>query len=244
MHRFECSPRAAACVRIRAACPIVEPRGLRSRRGPAPELARPMLFTRGRRITMKTLLASLALAIAAGPAVAGPDFVTPNPRPRALAPSDSTREIAPFDDIAFDYDSHALTPLAQQQLASAASWMKRHPRFRLVIEGYTDSSGSAVYNEDLATRRAAIARNHLIALGVPGDRLLLVIYGEAAAHPRVEPIDRRVILYATDRPAREIAERSVDRKGALGAVWTVKGTLYTEARTGRRAERTEVVGRR
>jgi peptidoglycan-associated lipoprotein len=200
-----------------------------------------MLLTRGRRIIMKTLVASLALAITAGPAMAGPDFVTPNPRPRALAPSDSAREIAPFDDIIFDYDSHALGPLAQQQLAAAASWMKRHPRFRLVIEGYTDRSGHAVYNEDLATRRAAIARNHLIALGVPGDRLLLVVYGETAAHRQIEPLDRRVILYATDRPAREIAELSVDRKGALSAVWTVKGTLYTEARAGRR---TEVVGRR
>lgn len=193
---------------------------------------------------MKTLIASLVLAVTAGPALAGPDFVTPNPRPRDLASSESAREIAPFDDIVFDHDSHALSPLAQQQLAAAASWMKRHPRFRLVLEGYTDSSGYAVYNEDLATRRAAITRNHLIALGVPRDRLLLVIYGEAAAHPRIEPLDRRVILYATDRPAREVAETSVDRKGALSAVWTVKGTLYTEARTGRRAERTQVVGRR
>ena len=180
---------------------------------------------------MKTLLASLLLAAAAVPAVAGPDFVTPNPRPRALAPSDSSRELAPIDDILFDYDSHALSPLAQQQLVSVAKWMKGHPRFKLVLEGYTDSTGYAAYNEELATRRAMLARNHLIALGVPQDRLLMVIYGEAAAHSGLNPLDRRVVLYATDRTPRQIAEASIMRKGALTAMWSVKNTLYTESGT-------------
>lgn len=151
---------------------------------------------------MKTLLASLALAAAAAPAAAGPDFITPDPRPRPLAASDGARVISPLDDLVFGHDSHALSPVAQQQLVAAAAWMTRHPRHHLVLEGYTDNIGPAFYNEDLATRRAVIARNHLIALGVPSDRMLLVIYGEAAARREAHPLDRRVVLYATERPAR------------------------------------------
>jgi len=187
---------------------------------------------------LKTFLASLALAAAAAPAVAGPDFITPDPRPRPspLAASDGARVITPLDDLIFDHDSHALSPVAQQQLAAAGAWMLRHPRYHLVIEGYTDSVGSAAYNEDLAMRRAALARSHLIALGVPIDRMLLVIYGEAAARRQAHPLDRRVVFYATDLPVREVAEVSIERKRARKAVWTAGNTLFTEARTGRPAE--------
>ena len=158
---------------------------------------------------MTILLASLVLVAAVASAVAGPDFLTPDPRPRPLAASDSARQIAPFDDLIFEYDSDALTSAALRQLDTAVAWMKRHPRYRLVLEGYTDSSGRAAYNEDLATRRAATVRDHLVALGVPSDRLLLVIYGEAAAHRRVHPLDRRVVLYATTaRSTRSPGPRS------------------------------------
>ena len=182
---------------------------------------------------MKTMLATFALvaaAASAAPAVAGPDFVTPSPRPRELAASRGVRDVPPSDDIQFDFDSHALSPTAQQQLASAATWMKRHPRHRLVLEGYTDGSGYRVYNEDLATRRAAMARNHLIALGVPAGRIILVVYGETAARAWDDPLGRRVVFYATDRSPTEIATASLDRKGALSAVWISQGTLFTHRR--------------
>jgi outer membrane protein OmpA-like peptidoglycan-associated protein len=189
---------------------------------------------------MKTLLATILLAAVAAPAAAGPDFVTPSPRPRALAASAGVREIGPQDDILFGTDSAALTPASQQQLASVAAWMKTHPNHRLVLEGYTDSSGFRVYNEDLATRRAAMARNHLISLGVPSQRIVLVVYGEVGARGAVDPLSRRVVLYATDRSPSEIATASLDRKRALSAVWVDREALISE----RRATRPEVVSRR
>jgi outer membrane protein OmpA-like peptidoglycan-associated protein len=183
---------------------------------------------------MKTLLATLVLAAAAAaPAAAGPDFVTPTPRPRALAASDGVTQIAPMDDVMFESDSDALTPLAQQQLASAAAWLQQNPRYRLVLEGYTDAAGQPFYNEDLATRRAAHARAHLIARGVPSHRLIVVVYGEAAARATRDPLARRVVLYATHLPPRTIAAASLDRKRALSAVWVEQDTLYTQERTPR-----------
>lgn len=190
---------------------------------------------------MKTLLATLLLAAIAAPAVAGPDFVTPSPRPRPLAASSGVRDIGPQDDILFALDSATLTTDAQQSLASAAAWMKAHPRHQLVLEGYTDSSGFRIYNEDLATRRAAIARNHLISLGVPSQRIVLVVYGEMGARGMLDPLSRRVVMYATDRSPGQIASASLDRKRALSAVWVDRGdALISEKRT----IRPEVISRR
>ncbi len=175
---------------------------------------------------MKTLIAILVLAVAA-PAAAGPDFVTPTPRPRPLAASTGVGQLAPQDDVLFDVDSHMLSDAARQRLATVAAWLKRNPQFRLVLEGYTDASGSRAHNEDLATRRAAAARAHLIGLGVPSDRTVLVVYGEAAARDERDSLSRRVVLYATELPPHAIATASIDRKRALGAVWVEQGALIS-----------------
>jgi len=180
---------------------------------------------------MKTLLATILLAAAVAPAAAGPDFVSQSPRPRALAASSGTREVAPADDILFDLDSHALSPMAQDRLASAATWLKRHPGYRLVLEGYTDGSGSRLYNEDLATSRAAAARNRLIALGVPADRIVIVVFGEATASVAIDALSRRVVFYATDRAPREVALASMQHKRALSAIWVDRNVLFNEHRT-------------
>ena len=193
---------------------------------------------------MKTLLASLVLAAFAAPAAAGPDFVTPNRKARELAASSGVREIAPLDDILFDVDADALSSAARQQLASAAAWMKRHPRYRLVLEGYTDGLGLRVYNEDLATRRAAAARRHLMGLGVPSDRLVIVVYGEAVARGQRDPLSRRVVMYASDRSPAEIAAASIDRKRALSAVWIEQDALYSQRRALERAPERVIVGTR
>lgn len=179
---------------------------------------------------MKTLLATLLLAAAVAPAAAGPDFVSSSHRPRPLAASSGTREVAPADDILFDLDSHTLSPMAQDRLTAAATWLKSHPRYRLVLEGYTDGTGSRAYNEDLATSRAAAARNYLRVRGVPTDRIVIVVFGESAASAPVDSLSRRVVFYATDRPARAVALASMQHKRALSAVWVDGNVLFNEHR--------------
>lgn len=175
-------------------------------------------------------LAGLALLTGtASVASAGPDFTTRNPQARTLAPSDGTRDLSPFDDVMFGFDSAALYPAAQDQIARAARWLAKHPRQHLVLEGYADNSGGAAYNQDLSQRRAGLVRNHLIGLGVDAERVVVVIYGERAAKTRARnPLDRRVVLYTTPRPAREIARYSIDHKRAIHAVWTEDGVQYTQ----------------
>ena len=199
---------------------------------------------------MKTkLLASLigsAFFISAGviasadPAPRGPDFIAARPAhgvDRHLVASSGTAPIDPLDDVAFQFGSAQLLPVATDQLDEAVSWLRAHPRLRLVIEGHTDKVGTSDYNRDLAMRRAEAVRHYLLGKGLASDRMLLVIYGEAS------PDDRRAVLYATDRPAGEIVAKSIDFGQAEVAIWTNKGTLLREQRSVNNAPR-EVIATR
>ena len=102
---------------------------------------------------MKPLLALMFLAAAAGPAAAGPDFISVTPTAK-LAASEGRRPMLPTDDVVFENDSTALLSSGQEQVAIVARWMKNHPRESVVLEGHANSIGVAAYNEDLSARRA------------------------------------------------------------------------------------------
>lgn len=81
-------------------------------------------------------------------------------------------------DIFFDFDSSALSPEAQEQLKQNASWMQKNTRTSVTIEGHCDERGTDEYNIALGERRAEAAQNYLVTLGVSGNRLSTVSYGE------------------------------------------------------------------
>lgn len=179
---------------------------------------------------MKTLLASILLTALAGTASAGPDFNSRSPRAENLAASPASSEIGPLDDVVFATNSTELTDSAFAQLDTAARWLKKHPRQRIVLEGYADSVGMALYNEDLATRRAFVVRQQLIANGVAADRIIMAVYGEEGAMGGENPLDRRVVLYTTKLAPRQIARASIDKKHALTVSWTQGKAMLSETK--------------
>jgi peptidoglycan-associated lipoprotein len=80
--------------------------------------------------------------------------------------------------VYFDYDSSALRGDAIETLKENARIMKETPNQRIQIEGHCDERGTQEYNLALGERRALAVREFLINLGVSGDRLLTVSYGE------------------------------------------------------------------
>ena len=173
---------------------------------------------------------TIAALLAAGPAFAGPDFVTGD-RAQPLAASDSRHPQDPADELAFDHASSALRPVAQQQLATAAAWLERHPGYRLVIEGHADQAGSPGENQAMAARRADIARNHLIATGVAADRIVVAVYGEnrAPRAPGPAPADRRVVVLASAAPVAQLVSEQLDAN-AIELTWTDHGSMFHESR--------------
>jgi peptidoglycan-associated lipoprotein len=85
-------------------------------------------------------------------------------------------------DIHFDYDKSDVRAEDQPILQADASALKQifslDPNFIVQIEGNCDERGSAEYNLALGDRRAAAAKEALISMGVPGDKLKTISYGK------------------------------------------------------------------
>lgn len=80
--------------------------------------------------------------------------------------------------IYFDFDRYTLRPDAIASLKENAEKIKQVPRVIIQIEGHCDERGTQGYNLALGEKRALAAREFLMKLGVSGDRLITISYGE------------------------------------------------------------------
>jgi outer membrane protein OmpA-like peptidoglycan-associated protein len=81
--------------------------------------------------------------------------------------------------ILFDVDKDAVRPEARQSLAQAADVLIQYPDTYITVEGHTDSTGPAEYNQALSERRARRVYEVLVGNGVPPPRLSIRGYGES-----------------------------------------------------------------
>jgi peptidoglycan-associated lipoprotein len=83
-----------------------------------------------------------------------------------------------LDDIYFDFDRADLSMDARERLEGIATWMEAQQSIRLRIEGHADERGTSEYNLALGDRRANAVKKYLRALGIEGNRLRAISYGE------------------------------------------------------------------
>jgi peptidoglycan-associated lipoprotein len=81
-------------------------------------------------------------------------------------------------DAFFNYDEASLSADAQEALTVSAQWLKNNPNYRLTVEGHCDERGTEQYNLALGDRRANVAKDYLVTLGVDASRIQTVSYGE------------------------------------------------------------------
>jgi len=96
--------------------------------------------------------------------------------------ADNELKVTVKNDVLFDYNSAALRSASRSSLREMANVFEQYPNTTIAVEGFTDSTGSASYNERLSERRASSVANYLESLGVRGSRLDTIGYGET--HPR------------------------------------------------------------
>jgi peptidoglycan-associated lipoprotein len=120
-----------------------------------------------------------------------PDFVQEKPAVEPLptnidALNQTVQSRGLIRDAFFSYDESTLSNDAQSALTTSANWLKQNPSYNVLVEGHCDERGTEQYNLALADRRAAIARDYLVTLGVDPGRIRTVSYGEerpfAAGH--------------------------------------------------------------
>ncbi|HVZ32902.1 MAG TPA: OmpA family protein [Polyangiaceae bacterium] len=82
--------------------------------------------------------------------------------------------------ISFASGKAKLLPAARGQLSEVATALKQGSSdSKIVVEGYTDSTGSPQMNQELSQKRAEAVRQALVSDGVPADRVSAVGYGES-----------------------------------------------------------------
>jgi peptidoglycan-associated lipoprotein len=84
----------------------------------------------------------------------------------------------PLKDVFFAFDRYELSPDARAILKANANWLKSNPSAKIQIEGHCDERGTVEYNLALGSKRAEAAKDYLSSLGVAGDRLSVISYGE------------------------------------------------------------------
>lgn len=89
-------------------------------------------------------------------------------------------ELAPiFEHVHFDYNNSLVKGDDNVRiLQNIASYMDRHPRLYVFVEGHCDERGSSAYNFALGANRANAVRNALVNEGISSDRLFTVSYGK------------------------------------------------------------------
>jgi peptidoglycan-associated lipoprotein len=77
----------------------------------------------------------------------------------------------------FDLDEAALNEVSQERLQKIATALRLRPWASVRIEGNCDERGTEEYNLALGQRRADVARDYLVSLGVEPEAVQTVSYG-------------------------------------------------------------------
>jgi outer membrane protein OmpA-like peptidoglycan-associated protein len=120
----------------------------------------------------------------------------PPPAPPAPPPAPAVQAARTYL-VFFDWDRADLSARARQIVAEAAQASTHVQNTRLEVNGYTDLSGTAAYNQKLSVRRAQSVEAELVRDGVAENEITIHGYGES--NPLVptakgvrEPQNRRV----------------------------------------------------
>jgi outer membrane protein OmpA-like peptidoglycan-associated protein len=93
--------------------------------------------------------------------------------------------------VLFATGKQDLLPIAQDKLRDVAKALKDQGFKKIVVEGHTDSRGSATQNEDLSRGRAESVRTYLVSQGIPSDKIEAVGFGSRRAVSENETAEGR-----------------------------------------------------
>ncbi|RLJ60582.1 peptidoglycan-associated lipoprotein [Litoreibacter meonggei] len=82
------------------------------------------------------------------------------------------------DTVLFAVDQSTINDTARATLSQQANWLNNNTTYSAIVEGHADEQGTREYNLALGARRAAAARDYLVANGVADNRLRTVTFGK------------------------------------------------------------------
>jgi OmpA-OmpF porin, OOP family len=110
-----------------------------------------------------------------------------------------------LEGVTFETNSAVLTADSRPVLNQVADGLAKHPRLKVELQGYTDSTGSDKYNLTLSDKRANSVREYLISQNVRPEQLSAKGFGKADpvasnATPAGRAQNRRVVMKVLENP--------------------------------------------
>lgn len=93
----------------------------------------------------------------------------------------ANQERGVLESVYFSFDQSAIGASERPKLAAAKAYLDANPEKRLLIEGRCDWRGTAEYNLGLGDRRAQSAKQYLVTLGVPAEKIEVLSKGDLEA---------------------------------------------------------------
>lgn len=82
-----------------------------------------------------------------------------------------------LNNLFFEYNSYELKKESIIELKKVVRFLRKNPKVKLGIQGFTDNTGDKKYNLQLSTKRAKEVYSFLVYYSVPKDRLSYIGYG-------------------------------------------------------------------
>ena len=87
--------------------------------------------------------------------------------------------IITLGDVLFSVDQAKLNAEGVRMVQRLASVLQQNPKRAVLVEGFTDSTGTSAHNQELSERRSMAVRDALLDLGVARSQIAVRGYGEA-----------------------------------------------------------------
>ena len=125
--------------------------------------------------------------------------------------------VVTLGNVLFSTGKATLQPGAHLQLERLASYLKDHPKQRVLIEGNTDSTGSAALNQKLSAARAQAVAQTLELHGVSADQYKTIGLGEsypiASNDTAAGRQQNRRVDVVFSNPSGQFSEAALSRQG-------------------------------
>ncbi len=108
------------------------------------------------------------------------------------------RETFKQDKVMFAQNKADLTPESKQVLDKQIAWLKENPTKNVIVQGYTDPTGSTAHNWQLGMERAESVKAYFVENGINPNRVSVVSFGErdlasTKNTPQSRKLDRRAV---------------------------------------------------
>lgn len=101
--------------------------------------------------------------------------------------------IITLGDVLFSVDQAKLNADGVRMVQRLATVLQQNPKRAVLIEGFTDSTGSSQHNQELSERRAMAVRDALVDLGSPRAQIAIRGYGQSfPAAPNDTALNRQL----------------------------------------------------